>query len=208
MIKVYIVDDDRIAKFWIKEQLRDPGIKIIGESESGLTAVREINNLLPDVVLLDFLLPDISGLEVYQRVLNKQDKSKILFLTAIDHLPTLTRLAISGANGVMIKGSDFSFIEAIKNINEGSSYLQPDLAPKILNFLQEKFNIDNLSQKEYEVLLQYAKGISYEEIAQLLNVSPKTIANTRLKLFKKIDKNILKDVNELVKSHLGKSKYK
>lgn len=186
MINVFIIDDDKIALSGIKIKLSDSEITVVGEAYDGISGIKLLSKLSPDVLILDFHLPDITGLEVYNRIYNRRSKMKTVFITASSHVPTTVRILKAKPSGILIKNSNFSYVEAIKSIMQGKPYTEPTLAYKLVNYVVEGHDVDELSDREHEVAIQFSRGRLIKEIAEILDVSEKTIYNHKREAFRKI----------------------
>lgn len=191
MINVVIVDDDKTSRFGIKVFLKDNEITVIGEADNGADAIRLIGQQQPDVILLDFYLPDITGIQVCDVICRRFPQIKIIFLTGTRHLSILKRLISTAAVGILTKHEPNAVVEAIKFVYKGKRYVQPDLTHDLLEYMNRKNIIDALSEREHQILILAAQGKKIEEIAANFHISPKTVSNLKCNGMKKIGvKNI------------------
>lgn len=196
MIKVFIIDD-KISLNDIKTQLLDPTITVIGEAYDGITGIALLAKLSPDVLILDFNLPDITGLEVFNRIYKRRSKMKTVFITPV-HTPTIVRILNAKPHGILIKNSNFSYAEAIKTIMRGEPYTEPTLAYKIVNYIKKGHNVDELTDRELEVLIHFSRGRSLEKTAEILGVCTKTICNAKQSAIRKIGTNNIPAIHSML----------
>ena len=189
MIKTIIIDEDKTSRLGIKSLLTDDSIEIVGEAADGSSGIKLAFAEKPDVIILEFYLPDMLGSQVCRVINRKIPSAKILFLTNCSHLYTLTSLLGTPAQGLMQKDTDaFSMISAIKMLYEGRSYIQPDMALQLIKYLIEKpaEGVHSLSEKEYQITLMVAQKKTHEKIAENLFISPKTVSNLKSSAMRKL----------------------
>lgn len=166
------------------------GLAVIGEAESGNAGVQLARELRPNVVILDFKLPDITGLEATSRLLRNDPEIKILVVTSAINDLFPFRILEAGARGYLTKDcSKEELVRAIKVVNKGQYVISPNIA-KRLAFAK----IDNgppscfkdLSDREMEVMLMMIRGVLAQDIANRLFLSPKTVHSYRSRIFEKL----------------------
>jgi DNA-binding NarL/FixJ family response regulator len=157
-IKISIIEDSAIHREWLKTELSDhPVFEIVSIDTFGCTGIDAAKTYNTDLVVLDFQLGDITGLEVAKRIKAHNKKTKIFILTAHAEISIIERL-ISDKNidAIAIKGSHFfekDLLSAIRHVNEGGAYLDPSL----LNKIRESKNLQglsNLTKREFEIFIQ------------------------------------------------------
>jgi len=192
MVNVLLVDDHRLVRAGIMRILNDaPGIKVIGDVDSGEEAIRFVRQRKPDVVLMDVQMPGIGGFEATRKLLKSYPSLKIVVLSVCAEEPFPSRLLQSGAVGYLTKGcSPEEIINAIKSVNKGQRYVGADIAQHLaLTFLPgagPASPLDSLSNRELQVMLMVAQGKKTQVISDELCLSPKTISTYRYRLFEKL----------------------
>jgi len=201
VINLFIVEDHLVVRQGIRYLLDNfSDVRVVGEAGSGKEALVLAKDKNPDVMLLDFKLPDTNALELVRKLLRYLPDLKILVITAMksDVLPI--RLLDIGAFGYLTKESTPDELErAIRSVKSGQRYLSPDTANRLaLNKVTGSGGtpFDELSEREMEVLLLLARGLKAESIAKQLCISAKTVNSYRYRMFDKL--GIKNDV-ELVK---------
>lgn len=190
-IRILIVDDHQMVREGIKQLLElDGDIKVIGEAGGGEECLKLIDQLKPDVVLLDINMPVMNGLEVLERLKINKKKERVLILTIHNEVEYLLKSIDIGVSGYVLKDSDSSLLkEAIFTVYNGETYIQPSLAPLLKQkiVLEENNMIhDVLTKREIEVLKLLSEGLFNKEIAYKLSISEKTVKNHVSSIFKKI----------------------
>lgn len=190
-IKVFIADDHLMVRQGLKQLLElEDKIEIIGQAGSGDIAIKKILDLKPDVALIDINMPIINGINV-TKILKQQDTEiKVIILTIHNEIEYLLRAIDEGANGYVLKDSDFDvLVEAIETVHNGQSYIQSNMAVQLAKKVNESRNINELTKREVEVLILITEGLLNKEIAQKLYISEKTVKNHVSNIFKKIGVN-------------------
>jgi two-component system, NarL family, invasion response regulator UvrY len=193
LIKIMLVDDHFLVRTGIKLILSDtPGMVVVGEASSGEEATRLVRELLPDVILMDVDMPGIGGLEATRKLLRISPHAKILVITAYSDDLFASRLLQSGAAGYITKdaGKD-ELVHAVKTIFSGQRYLSTSVANQLAlaHVEHNESPFAKLSERELQILLMIVRGISLQQIAKQLYLSPKTISSYRHNIFKKLGVN-------------------
>ena len=194
MINVMLVDDHDLVRKGIRRLLDDTsGIKVIAEAPDGEQAIRQIRKKRPDVILMDISMPGIGGLEATRKITRVSPDMKVIAVSIHDEDPFPARLLEAGAAGYITKGCDVKeIIEAIQSVYAGNQYLTPNVAQKLALSLVNKHGkslMDELTQREIQVMLMVVRGDSNREISEQLCLSPKTTSTSRGRLFEKLGVN-------------------
>jgi two-component system invasion response regulator UvrY len=179
LIKVMLVDDHAVVRMGFRLLLQgSDDIDVIGEAQSGEDAIKQFQELAPDVLIMDISMPGIGGLEAIGRVLAKNPQQKILVLSAHEDVMHARRVLKAGAAGYVTKRSAADVLmQAIRTVHKGRVYLEPDIAQvmAVEQVSGSKNPLDALSEKEFKVFLELAKGKSVQDIADVMSLSPRTI---------------------------------
>lgn len=191
MINVMLVDDHDLVRKGIRRLLDDAsGIKVVAEAMDGEQAIREVRKKKPDVILMDVSMPGIGGLEATRKITRSLPDMKIIAVTIHDNEPFPARLLEAGAAGYITKGCAIEeIISAIQSVHQGKQYITPGVAQKLaLSFVNHgtKSVIEELTQREMQVMLMMVRGESNKEISISLCLSPKTTSTYRYRLFEKL----------------------
>ena len=190
-----MADDHVLCRQGIKELLiNDGNIEVICEASDGEECLRQLENIMPDILMLDINMPKLNGIEVLKEIKRKKYPIKVLILTYHDEIDYLVKIFDIGVEGYLIKNSDVKELKkAITFIANGKSYIQPSLIPLLNTKLRtrdtDKTKLDILTNREKEMLVYLAKGMLNKEIAIELRISERTVKNHISNLFKKIDVN-------------------
>ena len=194
MIQVLLIDDHALVRAGIRQLLlKAQGIDVIGEAGSGEEGVKLTRELHPNVVLLDFKLPDITGLEVIARLLRIDPHLKIIMLSsAINDLFPLRSLD-AGARGYLTKNATKEeLVRAIYAVAAGQKVISPLIASRLaLAKIDDKIpaSYSSLGNKEFEVMMMTIRGVPIKEIADRLHINHKTIHSYRCRIFEKLQVN-------------------
>ncbi len=179
--RVMLVDDHAIVRSGFRRLLeRYPAIEVVAEAESGDHAYRGYFEHKPDVLVLDISMPDTSGLETMRRILARDAKAKIVFFSMHEDAAMAERAIRSGARGYITKSNVPEVLaKGVMEIAAGRIFMSADIAHSIAVFKLSGGNdpMSQLTEREFEVLKQLVSGRSTNDIASLLNLSGKTIAN-------------------------------
>jgi two-component system invasion response regulator UvrY len=186
-----LVDDHDLVRNGIRRLLDDvSGIKVVAEAISGEQAVKQVRNEQPDVILMDVSMPGIGGLEATRKITQTLPDVKIIAVTIHDDDPFPARLLEAGASGYVTKGCDVrEIIKAIKCVFSGEQYITQDVAHKLaLSFVnnRQKSPLDELTQRETQVMLMVVAGQTNKAISERLCLSPKTTSTYRYRIFEKL----------------------
>ncbi len=208
-IRVLLVDDHAVVRTGLHMLLgQEEDIEIVGEAGSGREALNAIEQLQPDLVLMDLGLPDMTGIEVTRQVKQKWPGVAVVALTIHEDEEYFFQMLQAGANGYVPKrAAPEELLTALRTAAEGGVYLYPSLAKLLVrDYLTGEREtvtgtLDGLTDREQEVLAHLADGASNQDIAETLNISPKTVARHRENIMRKLN---LHSRSELVKYAIRK----
>ncbi len=189
--KVLIVDDHAVVRAGLKLLVDgEQDLEAIGEAGSARDAIFEARSLHPDIILLDVVMPDQSGLEIIPQLLKESPDAKVLVLSMQDE-PRYVREAFeAGASGYVLKeAADTELVAAIREVGGGGRYVHPELGARLVAAESEerkRAEEDPLSDREREVLRLLALGHTNQEIAKQLYISVRTAETHRAHIMQKL----------------------
>lgn len=191
MTSLMIVDDHDLVRTGLRNILAAvPDLEIVAEAASGEEAIPLARQCQPEVILMDVGLPGLSGLETSERILKVQPQVRIIVLTAYTEPPLPARLLDIGASGYLSKSCDArELIVAVRAVSRGERYIGSEIAQQLaLSLLpgtpQSPFQ--ELTARELEVMMMLTQGMKPNAIAEVLNVSPKTVATYKYRIYDKV----------------------
>jgi two-component system nitrate/nitrite response regulator NarL len=188
-----VVDDHPVVRRGISMCLaRQPQLEIVGEAGDGREAIHRARELQPDLILMDIDMPQMNGLAVAEVLRREMPKTKVLILSMHSNTEYVLRIIQSGARGFVLKEAPAEeLVRAIEMVNAGEAYFSPDVARVALNkFVQgvgTSPETPALTNREREVLMLIADGLSNKEIACQLNVGVRTVETHRERIMRKLD---------------------
>jgi DNA-binding NarL/FixJ family response regulator len=195
-IRVLLADDHAVVRQGTRELLeREEGIDVVAEASDGKEAVQLTIRERPDVVVMDFAMPKLNGIEATRQIKAVAPGIAILVLTAYDSDQYIFAFLEAGAAGYLLKDVQVDeLVQAIQAVHAGESMLHPAIARKVINrFGQPEQDaktvtiaLDQLTEREIEVLRLAAKGMSNREIAQRLVISDRTVQTHLTNIFNKM----------------------
>ena len=191
MTRVLIVDDHAVVRSGLKLVLEsDARIEPVGEAGNARDAIFEARSLKPDVILLDVVMPDQSGLDIIPTLLHENPDTKILVLSMQDD-PRYVREAFeAGASGYVLKeAADSEVVTAVREVAGGGRYVDPELGARLVaaeSAERKRAEEDPLSEREGEVLRLLALGHTNQEIAKQLYISVRTAETHRAHIMQKL----------------------
>lgn len=179
MIQVALVDDHHVVRRGIESFLSAmPDIEVIGSAESGEILLENIEKWLPDVIVMDLYMPGgIDGIEATKQLRAISPHTQVVVLTAHTDDERVIAALRAGAIGYVRKESDPQLlVEAIRSANAGKSIIDPIVATAVLrDMTQQKMLGINLTDREQEILIELAHGLSNKEIAEKLVIGTETV---------------------------------
>ncbi len=197
-IRVLLADDHTLFRKGIRiilEQMED--VKVEGEAASGQEAVALAQELVPDVILMDIKMPEISGIEATREILQENPHIGVILVTMFDDPESVFAGMRAGARGYVLKEAEPEELRrAIDAAQRGEVMLCPIIAEKVLEHFgsdakprQPGMPYEQLTQRELQVLQLAADGLSNKEIGQKLVISEKTVKNHIANIFSKLNVN-------------------
>ncbi|APF01676.1 TPA: UvrY/SirA/GacA family response regulator transcription factor [Pseudomonas putida] len=190
MIRVLVVDDHDLVRTGITRMLADiDGLQVVGEGDSGESALKLARELKPDVVLMDVKMPGIGGLEATRKLLRSHPDIKVVAVTVCEEDPFPTRLLQAGAAGYLTKGAGLDeMVQAIRLAFAGQRYISPQIAQQLAlkPFQPQGSPFDTLSEREIQIALMIVGCQKVQIISDKLCLSPKTVNTYRYRIFEKL----------------------
>jgi len=178
-IRVMLVDDHAVVRVGFRMLLSaSADIEVIAEADSGELAYQRYADVQPDVVIMDLSMPGMGGIETVRRLLAKDKNARVLVLSAHEDTAHPKRVLKAGALGYLSKRSaPEELIEAVHAIAAGRIYLDAEIARKLAvqDLGGSAGSVEALSEREFAVFIQLARGQSVNRIAEILNLSPNTV---------------------------------
>lgn len=195
MTKIILADDHPIVRRGLRSVLEaEKGFNLIAEVGDGLEAVRAVENLLPDILITDMMMPGLTGLEVTRQIKHRVPQTKVIILSMHATESYVLEALRNGANGYVLKDSAADeLIRAIQEVLAGRRFLSSQLSERAISSYIEKAestvtdSYDSLTTREREVLKLAAEGLTNNEIAERLFISPRTAETHRANLMKKLN---------------------
>jgi len=200
-IKVILVDDHNIVRDGLKILLMNlPDIEVIGEVATGADLFDLLKLKMPDVLLMDILLPKMSGIAITEKLRREFPDIKVIMLTASINDESIIDSFKAGALGYLSKSIQREeLIQAIKEVNSGKEYLVKSISETVLdNYKKAKDRTINqhyeITTRELQIIELFTEGLSYKEIADKLNISTRTVESHKNHIFEKLEINSIADL--------------
>jgi len=202
---VLLVDDHEIVRSGFRRLFETTDdICVADEAGTGEEACIKHFECWPDVVVMDLNLPGIGGLEASRRILERHASARILIFSVHENRVYLKKALEQGACGYLSKRSaPTEMIEAVRCIAKGETFIGRDLVGLLAGIFRSNEHglLENLSPREFEVFRLLVSGKSVSEIAEILVLSPKTVANHYTRLKQKLEANNMCDITRLAVQH-------
>lgn len=180
-IKVLLVEDQTLMRQGLKTILElEPGTTVVGEAADGESGVRMALELRPDVILMDVQLPGISGVDATAAICAAWPTARVIILTTFDREDYVYQGVRAGAMGFLLKDTPAeNLVQTIQKVHAGEIFIQPEIASRTLRELVRPKTdlLEPLSEREREVLILIAQGLSNRDIAEKLVLSEGTVKN-------------------------------
>lgn len=187
-LTVLLVEDHALVREGLRSVVEKVGgVRVVGEASNGREAVEAVEELRPELVLMDISMPEMNGLEAARRIRQAHPGTRILMLSAHANEEYVYQALRIGADGYLLKDGDRSqFAEALRALERGQTFLSPDLRKMVADDLLEEARkegtatpLDLLTSRQREVLQLMAEGNTTREIAEKLDLSPRTVETHR-----------------------------
>ncbi len=197
-IKVLLVDDHDLVRTGLRMLLEaQSDIEVVGEANSGVTAVSKIKTCQPDVILMDLQMPDMNGIEATREIKAIAPEMAVLALTVYEDDQYFFEMLKAGASGYVPKrAAPDELVTAVHTVSRGDVFLYPSLAARLVQDFVKRQTAEtavsvpgSLTPREQEVLVQIAEGLTNPEIAKKLDISVKTVDRHRENMLRKLNMN-------------------
>jgi len=194
--RIVVAEDHTILREGLKMLLSsNPDLDVVGEAQDGLEAIRLVDSLKPDLVLLDLSMPKMNGMGAIPEMKRQCPDTKVLVLTVHKNEEYILATLKAGADGYILKdASNGDLMLAIDRILSGKSYLSPAISEKVMEGYSEgrktykaSTSLETLTDREREILKMIAEGYKNRQIAHHLTISIKTVEKHRQNLINKLD---------------------
>lgn len=203
-ISIVLADDHPVVRRGMQALLEaEPDFSIVGETGDGLETVRLVERLQPEILVLDLMMPGLSGLEVLRIVRQRSPQSRIVVLSMYSDNAFVAEALKNGATGYVLKGcEEENLVRAVREAVDGRRYLSPPVTERAIDAYVEQTRSahldphETLTAREREVLQLAAEGKTSPEIAARLHISQRTVENHRANLMRKLG---MKNQSELIR---------
>ncbi|SFB39609.1 two-component system, NarL family, response regulator EvgA [Pseudomonas simiae] len=199
--KVLIVDDHPLICHAIRQALATIGFVPVGETADGADAVRMIESLSPDIVILDIGLERLDGLTVLKRIRRDKLDTRVLVYTSQAKENYASRCLQAGASGFVSKNESIGkLVKAVETIADGYIFFPKDAMP-LLGNVQTKADLEDLTDRELQIFKMLVEGFSNSEIATRLNLSNKTVSGHKINIQSKLGVASVIELADIARRH-------
>lgn len=190
-MRVLVVDDDKLVCISLKTILEaEDNITVVGMGHNGLEAIELYNSLKPDILLIDIRMETMTGLEAAEAIIKTHNNAKILFLTTFSDDEYIVKALKIGAKGYIIKQNFECIVPSLKAVHMGQSVFDHDIVTKIPSLINQNSKADfsafGITEKELDIIMEVAEGLSNKEIANKLFLSEGTVRNSLTTILEKL----------------------
>ena len=204
MISIMIADDHPVVRRGMQTLLEaEPDFSVVSATGDGLETVRLVERLQPDVLILDLMMPGLSGLEALRIIRQRSPRTRVVVLSMYGNNAFVATALMNGASGYVLKGcEEENLVRAVREAVVGRRYLSPPITERAIDAYIEQVRVgqldphETLTAREREVLQLAAEGNTGAEIAARLHISQRTVENHRANVMRKLG---LKNQSELVR---------
>lgn len=198
IIRVVIADDHPVVRLGLRLMLgTEAEVELVGEAADGASAVRLVNELKPDVVLVDLRMPEMDGLEAIEHMQAATPQTAVLILTTYNEDELMLRGLQAGARGYLLKeSSQETLLQAIRAAARGETLMQPEVMARLLTqaasasasaVIKRERQAVNLTEREQEVLAGLARGERNKEIAARMGITRRTVEAYLTSIYTKLN---------------------
>ncbi len=191
-IRVVLADDHSMVREALARTLEDGGaITVVGQASDGFEVLGIVESTDPEIVVLDYSMPNLDAPGVVETLLRKDSSIKILVLTVHENIHYAMRVLESGAHGYLIKSAAVEeLVAAIQIVQSGGIYISPKVSPEVLRQMRtpkrQRVGLEALSQREFDLLRILGAGKSLQQCAKEMKVSTSTASTYRSRVIEKL----------------------
>lgn len=204
-VKVVLVDDHTVVRSGLRRLLEShKSIEIVAEADTGEMAYQLYGEVSPDVVLMDISMPGMGGLEAAKRILQRYPQAKIVIFSMHEAVSFAAQALKAGVKGYVTKtGVADDLLQAVLDVSKGRTFLSQDVAQKVAlqTLIGDSNPLQQLTSREFEVFRLLAEGKRVEEVADMLKISQKTVANYYTLIKQKLSVNSPVEMVRLAMKH-------
>jgi len=184
MIRIVIADDHKLMRMGLVSLFNvQRDMKVVGEAEDGEAAVELVRSLKPDIVILDLMMPKMSGAEAVSAIMSFAPGTGIVVLSSFTNSVDMARAISNGARGAQAKESPTEdLVDAIRAVAAGGTAINPEIA----QFIKEDPPPSTLTERQMEILKSVTRGLSNKDIAKQFNISPVSVKKHLTVIFAKL----------------------
>lgn len=193
-IRVVLVDDHAMVRQGLAQVLQDSeDIKVIGQAGNGLEAVDLVKAEEPDVVVLDYTMPQMDGVTAVEQIRKLCPKTKILVLTVHENIHYAVKVLEAGAHGFVIKAAAVQeLVQGVRAVHQGRVYVSPTISEKMVANLREgkdRSGLKALSKREFQLLTLLGGGMRLQDCAESMRITESTASTYRARILEKLQLN-------------------
>ncbi|MBI2189819.1 MAG: response regulator transcription factor [Acidobacteria bacterium] len=195
-LRILLADDHTVVRQGLRKVLEERSDwEVVAEAGDGREAVRQAEEIQPDVAILDITMPLLNGVEAARQIVKRSPSTRVLVLTMHSDEAYVNQILQAGATGYLLKESaDVDLIQAVSAVAQGKSFFSPAVARTVLDDYVRRLadkgitdRYDALSEREREIFQLIAEGKANKEIATILSISPSTVETHRARIMEKLD---------------------
>jgi len=195
-LRILLADDHTVVRQGLRKVLEErPDWVVVAEAGNGRDAVKQAEELKPDVAILDVAMPLLNGIEATRQIVKRVPATRVLVLTMHSDEAYVNQILKAGATGYLLKDSaDVDLIQAVGAVSQGKSFFSPGVARLMLDDYVRQLadkgisdRYESLSEREREIFQLIAEGKANKEIAHILSISPSTVETHRARIMEKLD---------------------